>query len=64
MRNWLVTWDRTTQRVWICGQRCHHGPVGLMVVIVGVLVAWHDWKDRSVWFARERLASKVLDTSS
>jgi hypothetical protein len=63
--------DTATRRLWIRGQRCHHGAtgallatagiVGLMglrlrplagVVAAGGLLMAHDWKDRSVWFAR------------
>jgi hypothetical protein len=75
MSNRLITYDRQAQRVWICSQRCHHGSVGVCAILLGlvrrqirgfalplglILVA-HDWHDRSLWFARDRLASKVLD---
>ena len=46
-------------RLWIRGQRCHHGATGALLTAVGaiavatgsVLMA-HDWKDRPLWFAR------------
>lgn len=77
MTNRWITYDRTAQRVWICSQRCHHGSVGVGAIVYGILqkpfrrlvlplgivLVAHDWKDRSVWFARDRLASKILDTS-
>ena len=64
-------YDACRRRLWIGGQRCHHGAtgavlatagmIGLLVLRVpalsgmvaagGVLMA-HDWRDRSVWFAR------------
>jgi len=52
-------YDRHLKRLWIRGQRCHHGATGALLATVGavavatgsVLMA-HDWKDRTVWFAR------------
>ena len=63
--------DRARRRLWIRGQRCHHGATGALlagtgmlalmglrvrplagVVAAGGLLMAHDWKDRSVWFAR------------
>ena len=54
-------------RVWLCGQRVHHGAVGVLlatasvatgrrpgIAIAAVLVA-HDLHDWRTWFARERL---------
>jgi hypothetical protein len=63
--------DHTSRRLWIRGQRCHHGATGALLASAGVLALMglrvrplagvvaaggllmaHDWKDRSVWFAR------------
>jgi len=63
--------DRHSRRLWIRGQRCHHGATGALLVGAGMLgvmglrarplaglvaaggfLMVHDWKDRSVWFAR------------
>jgi hypothetical protein len=63
--------DRASRRLWIRGQRCHHGATGALLagagmvalmglrvrplaglVAAGGLLMAHDWKDRSVWFAR------------
>jgi hypothetical protein len=77
----LVEYDALRHRVWIFGQRCHHGATGSVVATVAFLglaigpgtearqfgnsrsmlalaaaggaLMVHDWKDRSVWFARE-----------
>jgi hypothetical protein len=77
----LVEYDALGHRVWIFGQRCHHGATGSVVATVAFLglaigpvtearqlgnsrsmlalaaaggaLMVHDWKDRSVWFARE-----------
>jgi hypothetical protein len=77
----LVEYDSLGHRVWILGQRCHHGATGSVVATVGFLglaigpatearqlgnprsmlalavaggaLMLHDWKDRSMWFARE-----------
>lgn len=54
-------------RVWVIGQRVHHGATGCALVglaavthrhraiiaACGVLLAAHDRRDWSVWFARE-----------
>ena len=74
-RKRIVEYDSIRRRVWIFGQRCHHGATGSVVAALaclgiatskpqisqrsllalaatgGALMA-HDWKDRSVWFAR------------
>jgi hypothetical protein len=63
--------DRARRRLWIRGQRCHHGATGALLAGAGVvalmglrvrplaglvaaggLLMAHDWKDRSLWFAR------------
>ena len=52
-------YDRRRRRLWIRGQRCHHGATGALLTGIGavamaagsVLMA-HDWKDRPLWFAR------------
>jgi hypothetical protein len=52
-------YDRQRRRLWIRGQRCHHGATGALLASFGavamaagsVLMA-HDWKDRPLWFAR------------
>jgi hypothetical protein len=44
--------DPTRRRLWICGQRVHHGPTGLMLAALGAALVAHDWKDRPVWFQR------------
>jgi hypothetical protein len=54
-----IHYDRKLRRLWIRGQRCHHGATGALLAGVGaiamatgsVLMA-HDWKDRPHWFAR------------
>jgi hypothetical protein len=81
----LVEYDGLRHRVWIFGQRCHHGATGSVVATLacasmalapvsdarqvggprsmlalaaaGGALMVHDWKDRSVWFARERAKS-------
>ncbi len=63
--------DSARRRLWIRGQRCHHGASGALLATAGVLglmglrvrplaglvaagglMMAHDWKDRSVCFAR------------
>ena len=50
----LVTYDSRRRRVWVCGQRLHHGLTGLFLAGAGMALMAHDWRDRSVWFARGR----------
>jgi hypothetical protein len=50
-----IHYDRVRRRLWICGQRCHHGATGALLTFAGALgvaLMAHDWKDRTVWFAR------------
>ena len=69
----LLAYDAAQRRVWIMGQRCHHGATGAVLALAGVsglalarvrgpaviglaatgsLLMAHDWKDRSLLFAR------------
>jgi hypothetical protein len=41
-----------SRRVWIRGQRLHHGATGALFATLGLLLMAHDWKDRARWFAR------------
>jgi hypothetical protein len=52
-------YDPRLRRLWIRGQRCHHGATGALLASVGALAVAtgsvlmaHDWKDRALWFAR------------
>lgn len=68
-----VYYDSASRRVWIFGQRCHHGATGALLATTGIagliaarmkapglaallatgsVLMVHDWKDRSLWFAR------------
>jgi hypothetical protein len=55
----LLTYDGARRRLWIGGQRCHHGATGavltaraLVLATTGSLLMVHDWQDRSIWFQR------------
>ena len=48
--NHLVGLDMDRRRVWICGQRVHHGLTGLAFALAGLALMAHDWKDRLLWF--------------
>jgi hypothetical protein len=50
--NRLFGYDPTLRRVWICGQRVHHGMTGALLAAAGTLLMAHDWKDRPIWFQR------------
>ncbi|HET9074088.1 MAG TPA: hypothetical protein VFN48_05875 [Solirubrobacteraceae bacterium] len=46
----LVEYDAQRRRLWIFGQRCHHGATGSLLALCGALLMVHDWKDRTIWF--------------
>lgn len=47
-----VTYDSRRRRLWILGQRCHHGATGALLAGLGAFLMVHDWKDRYMWFER------------
>jgi hypothetical protein len=50
-----IYYDRVRRRVWVFGQRLHHGATGTLLTLAGAVglgLMAHDWKDRAVWFAR------------
>jgi hypothetical protein len=49
----LVIVDRHLRRVWCCGQRIHHGAVGVGMIALGTLLCVHDRSDAYEWFRRE-----------
>ncbi|MEK6327215.1 MAG: hypothetical protein AABM66_06785 [Actinomycetota bacterium] len=46
----LVRYDAEHRRVWICGQRLHHGLTGALLTAAGIALMAHDRRDRSAWF--------------
>ena len=48
----LIRYDAEKRRLWILGQRVHHGPTGILLAALGAALVAHDWKDRPVWFER------------
>ena len=50
--NRLIRYDADKRRLWILGQRVHHGPTGIVLAALGAALVAHDWKDRPVWFQR------------
>lgn len=49
----IYRYDKNRQRLWVAGQRLHHGVTGIALTMLGTALIAHDWKDRSVWFQRE-----------
>jgi hypothetical protein len=45
-----VRYDAEQRRLWICGQRMHHGLTGALLAAAGFALMAHDWNDRSFWF--------------
>ena len=50
--NRLLGYNGPKRRVWILGQRIHHGPVGCAFVVLGAILVLHDRKDAPIWFVR------------
>jgi len=50
--NRIVGVDPELRRMWVGGQRLHHGLTGAALAAAGLVLMAHDWKDRSVWFRR------------
>lgn len=50
--NRLIGYDPERRRLWIGGQRVHHGLTGVLLTILGAVLMLHDFKDRSMWFER------------
>ena len=48
----LIRYDADKRRLWVCGQRVHHGTTGIVLAALGAALVAHDWKDRPVWFQR------------
>jgi hypothetical protein len=46
----IVRYDAERRRVWICGQRLHHGLTGALLAAAGIALMAHDRRDRSIWF--------------
>jgi hypothetical protein len=46
----FLRYDARRRRLWIAGQRVHHGMTGVLLLATGAALIWHDWKDRSLWF--------------
>ena len=47
-----VRYDSLQRRLWISGQRCHHGATGALLTALGCALMLHDWHDRGDWFTR------------
>ena len=59
-----IHYDPAVRRLWIRGQRCHHGATGALMagagafvgapvlLATGAVLMAHDWHDRRVWFER------------
>jgi hypothetical protein len=46
----LLRYDPDRKRLWVAGQRVHHGLTGALLLAAGTALMAHDWKDRSLWF--------------
>lgn len=63
MTRWIIVRSYPQgPRVWLCGQRLHHGATGLALlatgrpwaIAAGLLLCAHDRRDWKVWLVRER----------
>lgn len=50
--NRLIAYDPVRRRIWVCGQRVHHGLTGALLAVTGAALMLHDRKDLSMWFER------------
>ena len=50
--NRLLAFDPARRRVWVGGQRVHHGLTGVLLALAGTVLMAHDWSDRPFWFRR------------
>jgi hypothetical protein len=50
--NRLFGLDLPRRRVWVCGQRVHHGLTGVILTLAGAVLMVHDRRDRPLWFRR------------
>lgn len=48
----LFHYDHRRRRLWLGGQRWHHGLTGVILAAAGTMLMLHDWKDRYEWFRR------------
>ena len=48
----LIRYDATRRRVWVGGQRLHHGLTGCILAGAGMALMIHDRRDRAIWFER------------
>lgn len=55
---YLIEYDRAMRRLWLFKRRCHHGAVGVLAVTFGLVLAWHDRKDKREWFALKRIDTR------
>lgn len=55
-RTAIIDYDADLRRLWIGGQRCHHGATGALLALLGAVLMLHDRRDRRIWFARGRQA--------
>jgi hypothetical protein len=46
----ILRYDAQRRRVWICGQRMHHGLTGALLAAAGLALMAHDRHDRAFWF--------------
>jgi hypothetical protein len=46
----VLRYDAERRRVWVCGQRLHHGLTGALLTAAGIALMVHDRRDRSIWF--------------
>ena len=50
--NRLIGYDPRRRRLWVCGQRVHHGMTGALLAAAGAALMAHDIKDLPMWFQR------------
>ena len=41
----MLLFDRNLRRLYVCKRRVHHGAVGVVAVVLGLMLAAHDRAD-------------------
>lgn len=49
MIGYAIRIDRNLRRVWVLGQRVHHGMFGVILTVIGMGLMRHDRRDARDW---------------
>jgi hypothetical protein len=55
-RKTIFLFDKKEKKLWVMGQRIHHGAVGFVMALFGIALQIHDIKDLRRWLKKDRLS--------